>query len=405
MLGWSSSRLKHALDPICNPTYPPRTVSTCNASPLPINPALWTVIIPPTLPDRLCFSGVTWCTGSSRPDCSPTFATPLTVVDSFLHSRAVASPPANHRSPHLSASPPPRIPPPPLRHGGARGAPAGAGAAARRAAAAVAGARQQRRRAAAIRRASRRRGGGGGGDGAAGVLRAAAALRRAAAPPRALAAAPAFHASHAPLLPLLHFPSCHVAASRAGGAGGRAGEERAKEEVYQQWARARYGEYTGALKARLRSSEGSAASKRIAVEHLMELARLEKKGGLAGATINKILIPLVEGEAGDPSVLAKLASFFTHADVRRHVYGAVEQLCASMAAAATKHTSAAEDADGHAAVAKRDAMCLNILEVLLAMPMLPAPKPGGKRLVAEVGQGGGEQDDLLSTWALPAPPS
>ncbi|CAI5514108.1 unnamed protein product [Closterium sp. Naga37s-1] len=346
----------------------------------------------------------------------------------------------------------------------------------------------------------------------------------------ASAAAPAFHASHAPLLPLLHFPSCHVAASRAGGAGGRAREERAKEEVYQQWARARYGEYTGALKARLRSAEGSAASKvrggaggrgescwwgrawgadrrvegrgrrgriaggmlgesegegewgvgrgrcrqeqggwrmaeggeeegrgdgwatvvrgtnacamhftgcehphypsssplrappplphqRIAVEHLMELARLEKKGGLAGATINKILIPLVEGEAGDPSVLAKLASFFTHADVRRHVYGAVEQLCASMAAAATKHTSAAEDADGHAVSLllivitsppthqSQDAMCLNILEVLLAMPMPPAPKPGGKRLVAEVGQGGGEQDDLLSTWALPAPPS
>ncbi|CAI5511999.1 unnamed protein product, partial [Closterium sp. Naga37s-1] len=278
--------------------------------------------------------------------------------------------------------------------------------------------------------------------------------------------------------------------SRSGGAGGRAGEERAKEEVYQQWARARYGEYTGALKARLRSEEGSAASKvrggaggrgescwqeqggwrmaeggeeegrgdgwatvvrgtnaramhftgcehphypsssplrapqplphqRIAVEHLMELARLEKKGGLAGATINKILIPLVsramplvsrtmplvEGEAGDPSVRAKLASFFTHADVRRHVYGAVEQLCASMAAAAAKHSSAAQDADAHAAVAKRDAMCLNILEVLLAMPMPPAPKPGGKRLLAEEGQGGGEQDDLLSTWALPAPPS
>ncbi|CAI5494162.1 unnamed protein product [Closterium sp. Naga37s-1] len=193
-------------------------------------------------------------------------------------------------------------------------------------------------------------------------------------------------------------------ANRAGGVSGRAGEERAKEEVYQQWARARYGEYTGALKARLRSAESSAASKRIAVGHLMELARLEKKGGLAGATINKILIPLVEGEAGDPSVLAKFACFFTHADVRRHVYGAVEQLCASMAAAAAKHSTAAQG-EADAAAAKRDAMCLNILEVLLAMPMPPAPKPGGKRLLAEVGQGGGEQDDLLSTWALPAPPS
>ncbi|CAI5978509.1 unnamed protein product [Closterium sp. NIES-64] len=218
-------------------------------------------------------------------------------------------------------------------------------------------------------------------------------------------------------------------ANRAGGASGRAGEERAKEEVYQQWARARYGEYTGALKARLRSAESSAASKRIAVEHLMELARLEKKGGLAGATINKILIPLVEGEAGDPSVLAKFACFFTHADVRRHVYGAVEQLCATMAAAAVNHSNCVHP---HwlrltpAAVLRstlltypvfspilttpsthqsQDAMCLNILDVLLAMPMPPAPKAGGKRLLAEVGQGGGEQDELLSTWALPAPPS
>ncbi|CAI5945259.1 unnamed protein product [Closterium sp. NIES-64] len=232
-------------------------------------------------------------------------------------------------------------------------------------------------------------------------------------------------------------------ANRAGGASGRAGEERAKEEVYQQWARARYGEYTGALKARLRSAESSAASKRIAVEHLMELARLEKKGGLAGATINKILIPLVSraiplvsraiplvgGRGGRPSVLAKFACFFTHADVRRHVYGAVEQLCATMAAAAVNHSNCVHP---HwlrltpAAVLRstlltypvfspilttpsthqsQDAMCLNILDVLLAMPMPPAPKAGGKRLLAEVGQGGGEQDELLSTWALPAPPS
>ncbi|CAI5476060.1 unnamed protein product, partial [Closterium sp. Yama58-4] len=86
----------------------------------------------------------------------------------------------------------------------------------------------------------------------------------------------------------------------------------------------------------------------------------------------------------------------------RHVYGAVEQLCASMAAAAANHSNAAQD-EVDAAAAKRAAMCLNILEVLFAMPMPPASKPGGKRLVAEEGQGGGDKAELLSTWALPAP--
>ncbi|GJP47371.1 hypothetical protein CLOM_g6569 [Closterium sp. NIES-68] len=213
---------------------------------------------------------------------------------------------------------------------------------------------------------------------------------------------------------VLHPTPGQHAAKRGSGASGEEGEERAAEEVYARWVRARYGEYTGALKSRLRDAESSEASKRIAVEHLMELARLEKKGTIAGATINKILIPLVEGEALDASVLTKLASFFTYADVRRHVYSAVEQLCASMpaapgnaaAAAAAAAAAGDDDGDGDAGAAKRDAMCLNILDVLLAMPMPPSPKPGGKRLLAMVGQGEqGEEDPLLANWALPRAPT